>query len=140
MDTTLHNISNTITTSSNQRQSLACTITIALDMSNAFDIVNIHKLINKFIHTNIFNTFIKNIANYINWYKICIFPTILYTSDLILNIHKSYIMETTSQLLQHTATHSNIHTYNHSYTSTKANNLILNSDELYTFYSWFCKI
>ena len=34
-------------------------------MSKAFDTVNIHKLINKFKHTNLSNTVAKFIANYI---------------------------------------------------------------------------
>ena len=43
----------------------ARTITIALDMSNAFDPINIHTLIRKLLQTNIPGTFIKLIANYI---------------------------------------------------------------------------
>ena len=44
---------------------LALTITVALDMSNAFDTINIHTLIRKLLQTNIPGTIIKFIANYI---------------------------------------------------------------------------
>ena len=40
-DTTLHNINNTIATSFNHKQSPACVITVSLDRSEAFEIVNI---------------------------------------------------------------------------------------------------
>ena len=43
----------------------AQTITVALDMSNAFDTINIHTLIKKLLQTNIPGTIIKFIANYI---------------------------------------------------------------------------
>ena len=43
----------------------ARTITVALDMSKAFDTINIHTLIRKLIQTNIPGTIIKFIANYI---------------------------------------------------------------------------
>ena len=41
------------------------TITVALDMSKAFDTINIHTLIRKLLQTNIPGTIIKFIANYI---------------------------------------------------------------------------
>ena len=44
----------------------ALTITVALDMSKAFDTINIHTLIRKLLQTNIPGTIIKFIANYIN--------------------------------------------------------------------------
>ena len=43
----------------------ARTITVALDMSKAFDKINIHTLIRKLLQTNIPGTIIKFIANYI---------------------------------------------------------------------------
>ena len=43
----------------------ARTITVALDMSKAFDTMNIHTLIRKLLQTNIPGTIIKFIANYI---------------------------------------------------------------------------
>ena len=47
----------------------ARTITVALDMSKAFDTINIHTLIRKLIQTNIPSTIIKFIANYIKGRK-----------------------------------------------------------------------
>ena len=47
----------------------ARTITVALDMSKAFDTINIHTLIRKLLHTNIPGTIIKFIANYIKGRK-----------------------------------------------------------------------
>ena len=41
------------------------TMSVALDMSNTFDTVNIRILIDKLIHTNIPNIITKSIANYI---------------------------------------------------------------------------
>ena len=41
----------------------ARTITVALDMSKAFDTINIHTLIRKLLQTNIPGTIIKFIAN-----------------------------------------------------------------------------
>ena len=43
----------------------ARTITVALDMSKAFDTINMHTLIRKLLQTNIPGTIIKFIANYI---------------------------------------------------------------------------
>ena len=45
------------------------TITVALDMSKAFDTINLHTLIRKLIQTNIPGTIIKFIANYIKGRK-----------------------------------------------------------------------
>ena len=45
------------------------TITVALDMSQAFDTINIHTLIRKLLQTNIPGTIIKFIANYIKGRK-----------------------------------------------------------------------
>ena len=47
----------------------ARTITVALDMSKAFDTINIHTLIRNLLHTNILGTIIKFIANYIKGRK-----------------------------------------------------------------------
>ena len=44
----------------------ALTITVALDISKAFDTIKIHTLIRKLLQTNIQSTIIKFIANYIN--------------------------------------------------------------------------
>ena len=45
------------------------TITVALDMSKAFDTINIHTLIRKLLQTKIPSTIIKLIANYIKGHK-----------------------------------------------------------------------
>ena len=47
----------------------ARTITVALDMCKAFDTINIHTLIRKLLQTNIPDTIIKFIANYIKGHK-----------------------------------------------------------------------
>ena len=47
----------------------ARTITVALDMSKAFDTIYIHTLIRKLLQTNIPNTIIKFIENYIKGRK-----------------------------------------------------------------------
>ena len=57
--TALHHINNTITTGFNIKQPPQRTIAIALDMSKAFDTVNLHTLIHKLHNTNIPNTIIK---------------------------------------------------------------------------------
>ena len=44
-------------------------MTVALDMSKAFDTINIHTLIRKLLHTKIPGTIIKFIANYIKGRK-----------------------------------------------------------------------
>ena len=45
------------------------TITVALDMSEPFDTINIHTLIRKLLQTKIPGTLIKSITNYIKGYK-----------------------------------------------------------------------
>ena len=63
--TALHNINNTITTGFNKKQPPLRTILVSLDMSKAFDTVNIHKLINKIHNTNIPPLIIKFLSNYL---------------------------------------------------------------------------
>ena len=48
-----------------QNGSPARTITVALDMSQTFNTINMHTLIRKLLHTKISGTIIKFIANYI---------------------------------------------------------------------------
>ena len=62
--TALHTLNNTVAKGSNQMAPPARTITVALDMSKAFDTMNIHTLIRKLQQTNIPGTIIKFIANY----------------------------------------------------------------------------
>ena len=63
--TALHTLNNTVAKGFNQMAPPARTITVELDMSKAFDTINIHTLIRKLLQTNIPDTIIKFIANYI---------------------------------------------------------------------------
>ena len=67
--TALHTLNNTVAKGFNQMAPPARTITVALDMSKAFDTINIHTLIRKLLQTNIPCTIIKFIANYIKGRK-----------------------------------------------------------------------
>ena len=63
--TALHTPNNTVVKGFNQMVPPARSITVALDMSKAFDTINIHTLIRKLLQTNIPGTLVKFIANYI---------------------------------------------------------------------------
>ena len=65
----LHTLNSTVAKRFNQMASPARRITVVLDMSNAFDTINIHTLIRKLLQTNIPGTIIKLFANYINGRK-----------------------------------------------------------------------
>ena len=67
--TALHTLNNTVAKGFNQMAPPARTIIVALDMSKAFDTINIHTLIRKLLQTNIPGTIIKFIANYIKGRK-----------------------------------------------------------------------
>ena len=67
--TALHTVNNTVAKGFKQMAPPARTITVALDMSKAFDTINIHTLIRKLLHTKIPGTIIKFIANYIKGRK-----------------------------------------------------------------------
>ena len=67
--TALHQLTNHITTGFNQKKPPHRTITIALDMSQAFDTVNHYTLIGKLINTNTPNLITRFIANYIRGRK-----------------------------------------------------------------------
>ena len=67
--TALHTVNNTVGKGSTKWLPPARTITVALDMSKAFDTINIHTLIRKLLQTNIPGTIIKFIANYIKGRK-----------------------------------------------------------------------
>ena len=67
--TALHTLNNTVAKVFNHMAPPARTITVALDMSKAFDTINIHTLIRKLLQTNIPGTIIKFIANYIKGCK-----------------------------------------------------------------------
>ena len=68
-DGTIHTLNNTVAKGFNQMAPPARTITVALDMSKAFDTINIHTLIRRLLQTNIPGTIIKFIANYIKGRK-----------------------------------------------------------------------
>ena len=61
----LHTLNNTVAKGFNQMAPPVRTITVALDISKAFDTINIHILIRKLQQTNIPGTISKFIANYI---------------------------------------------------------------------------
>jgi hypothetical protein len=67
--TALHQITNQIAQGFNQAQPPQRTILVALDLSKAFDTVNIHTLIDKLHQTTVPSTIIKFIANYIKGRK-----------------------------------------------------------------------
>ena len=67
--TALHTLHNTVAKGFNQMAPPARTITVALDMSKAFDTINIHTLIRRLLQANIPGTIIKFIANYIKGRK-----------------------------------------------------------------------
>ena len=119
----------------------ARTITVALDMSKAFDTINIHTLIRKLLQTNIPGTIIKFIANYIKGRKAyttyrnhtskqrqfktgvpqggVLSPTLfnIYTSDHPVHRFRSWPMQMTSQSHPHTQVRVQTrNTYNHTYT------------------------
>ena len=63
--TALHTVHNTVAKGFNQMAPPARTIIVALDMSQAFDAINIHTLIRKLIQTKILGKIIKFITSYI---------------------------------------------------------------------------
>ena len=63
--TVLHTLINTVAKGFDQMAPLARTITVALNMSKAFDTINIHTLIRKLLQTKSPGTIIKFIGNYI---------------------------------------------------------------------------
>ena len=67
--TALHTLNNTVAKGFNQMAPPVPTITVALNISKAFDTINIHTLIRKLLQTNIPGTIIKFIANYIKGRK-----------------------------------------------------------------------
>ena len=62
--TELHTLNNTVAKGFNQMAPPVRTITVAPDMSKAYDTINIHTLIKKLLQTKLPGTIIKFIANY----------------------------------------------------------------------------
>ena len=141
--TPLHTLNNTVAKGFNQMAPPARTITVALDMSKAFDTINIHTLIRKLLQTNIRGTIIKFIANFIKGRKAyttyrnhtskqrqfktgvpqggVLSPTLfnIYTSDLPPPSAPVQVkpMQMTSQSHPHTQVRvQQRNTYNHTYT------------------------
>ena len=69
--TALHTLNNTVAKGFNQMAPPARTITVALDMSKAFDTINIHTLIRKLLQTNNPGTIIGFIADCVGGRKAC---------------------------------------------------------------------
>ena len=67
--TALHTLNNTVAKGFNQMAPHARTITVAVDMSKAFDTINIHTQIRRLLQTNLPGTIIKFIAKYIKGRK-----------------------------------------------------------------------
>ena len=67
--TALHTLNNNVAKEFNKMAPPARTITVALNMSKAFDTINIHTLIRKLLQTNTPCTIIKFIGNYIKGRK-----------------------------------------------------------------------
>ena len=67
--TALHQLTNQIIQGFNQKIPPQRTIVVSLDLSKAFDTVNVHSLINKLHQTTVPNTIVKFIANYIKGRK-----------------------------------------------------------------------
>src|SRR3989442_5229247 len=68
-NTALHQLTNQITQGFNKEHPPLRTIDVSLDLSKAFDTVNIHSLINKLHQTTVPNTVIKFLANYVKGRK-----------------------------------------------------------------------
>src|SRR3989441_11841252 len=67
--TALHQLTNQIIQGFNQKIPPQRTKVVSLDLSKAFDTVNVHSLINKLHQTTVPNTIVKFIANYIKGRK-----------------------------------------------------------------------
>ena len=142
--TALHTLNNTVAKGFNQMPPPlpAQTITVVLDMSKAFDTINIHTLIRKLLQTKISGTIIRFIANYIQGRKAyttyrnhtsrqrqfetgvpqggVLSPTLfnIYTSDLPPPSAPVHVMTTQMTSQSHTHTQARLqprNIYNHTY-------------------------
>ena len=155
--TALYTLNNTVAKGFNQMAPPARTITVALDMSKAFDTINIHTLIRKLLQTNIPGTINKFIANYIKGHKVYTtyinhtskqlqFKTGGVLSLTIFNIYTSGLPPPSAPIqvmayaddITITSTHTHtsatkkcIQPYLHKvFAWTKQNNLLLNPDKI----------
>ena len=142
--TTQHNINNIITTGFNQNKPPERTLTVALDMSKAFDKVNIHTLTHKLHQTNKAYTTLRYKTStqrlFENGAPQCgvLSPTLfnIYTSDTP-TPQAPVKLTTYADDITITSTHNdinmakaNIQSYLHGiHTWTRTNNLILNPDK-----------
>ena len=160
---TVTTLNNTVAKWFNQMAPPARTITVALDMRKAFDIINIHALIIKLLQTNIPGTIIKFITNYIKGRKAyttyrnhtsrrqfkigvpqggVLSPTPFTPQIHHHPVHQLREWPTTSPSHPQARVQP-INTYNHTYiqffTWTKQNNLIYNP-ELHSVHAGPCRI
>ena len=143
--TTLHTLKNTVAKGFNQMAPPARTITVALDMSKAFDTVNTHTLIGKLLQTNTPGTFLKFVANYIKGLKAYTsfrnhksiqrqvktgVPQGGVLSLTLFNIHTADIPTPTAPVQVMSAARKYIQPCLHKFmTETQHNNLIINPDK-----------
>ena len=83
--TAVHTVNNSVAKGFNQMAPPARTITVALDMSKAFDIIDIHTRIRMLLQTKIPGIIINSIANYIKGLKTYTHP---HNINSKLTVHK----------------------------------------------------
>ena len=96
---TVHTLNNTVAKGFNQMAPPERTITVALDMSKAFDTINIHTLISKLLQTRIPDTIIQFMAN-------CIMRRKAYTTQRnhTLNVNSKLVFHKVASFYQHYST------------------------------------
>ena len=133
--TALHTLNNIVAKGFNQMAPPARTITVALDMSKAFDTVNTHTLIGKLLQTSTPGTILKFVANYIKGSKAILVSET--TSPYSVRLKLTFLKEASYHPPYLTSTHTSmsaarkyIQPYLHKvYDWTQHNNLIINPDK-----------
>ena len=111
--TALHTLNNTVEKGFNQMAPPVRTITVALDMSKAFDTINIHTLIRKLLQTNNLKLAFHKVASFHPHYST--FTPQTYHHPV--HRFRSWPMQMTSQSHPHTQVRVQPrNTYNHTYT------------------------